>query len=112
MTCKMIVLASLVGMAEISDASAQHTDCALYIDRDHLNKGALTPAAERGGFSERMAQLLGGRQSEAVAGARNENLQESNAMTLGLKTRASPLAQFTSVTDLDICPNGPEFSAL
>jgi hypothetical protein len=48
MNDKTLVAASLISIALPSYAFAQCTECALFPDRDPLNKGAQTPAAKMG----------------------------------------------------------------
>ena len=48
MNYKTLVAASLISIALPSYAFAQCTECALYPDRDPLNKGAQTPAGKSG----------------------------------------------------------------
>jgi hypothetical protein len=48
MNYKTLVAASLMSIALTSGAFAQCVDCAMYPDRDFLNKGAQTPAAKMG----------------------------------------------------------------
>lgn len=45
---KTLVAASLMSMGLTSAAFAQCTECAIYPERDPLNKGAQTPAAKMG----------------------------------------------------------------
>jgi len=48
MNYKTLVAASLISIALPSYAFAQCTECAMYPDRDPLNKGAQTPAGKSG----------------------------------------------------------------
>jgi hypothetical protein len=48
MNYKTLVAASLISVALSSAAFAQCVDCAMYPDRDVLNKGAPTPASKMG----------------------------------------------------------------
>jgi hypothetical protein len=48
MNYKTLVAASLMSIALTSAAFAQCVDCAIYPDRDSLNKGAPTPASKMG----------------------------------------------------------------
>jgi hypothetical protein len=48
MNYKTLVAASLMSIALSSAAFAQCVDCAMYPDRDVLNKGAPTPASKMG----------------------------------------------------------------
>ena len=48
MNYKTLVAASLISIALPSYAFAQCTECALFPDRDPLNKGAQTPAGKMG----------------------------------------------------------------
>jgi len=67
MNYKMLVAASLISIVLPSAAFAQCADCAMFPDRDSLNKGAPTPASKMG--------LTG---PGGAAGARTGN-SESNA---------------------------------
>jgi hypothetical protein len=64
MNYKTLAAASLFSIALTSAAFAQCTECALYPDRDVLNKGAPTPA------SKMMEQPGGAAAYNAPAGAR------------------------------------------
>lgn len=48
MNYKTLVAASLMSMTLTTAAFAQCTECAIYPERDPLNKGAQTPAAKMG----------------------------------------------------------------
>lgn len=46
MNYKTLIAASLMSITLTSAAFAQCTDCAMYPDRDYLNKGVATPASK------------------------------------------------------------------
>jgi hypothetical protein len=83
MNYKTLVAASLMSIALTSAAFAQCTDCAMYPDRDYLNKGAPTPAskmmAEPG--SAGTASFDNARAGARVAGRRH--FHDANASIAG-----------------------------
>ncbi|MBR1143627.1 hypothetical protein [Bradyrhizobium sp. AUGA SZCCT0431] len=92
MNYKTLVAASLMSIALTSAAFAQCTDCAMYPDRDVLNKGAPTPAskmmAEPGGAAGAGAAnfengAYNGRAGARVAGTQRRHYHDANASMAG-----------------------------
>jgi hypothetical protein len=88
MNYKILVAASLISIALPSAAFAQCTDCAMYPDRDVLNKGAPTPAskmmAEPGGAAGASTansanSAYNARAGARVAGTQRRHYHDANA---------------------------------
>ena len=89
MNYKTFVAASLMSIALTSAAFAQCTDCALYPDRDYLNKGVPTPASKMmmerpGGVASASTTISENGASNAraearVAGTRHRHYRDANA---------------------------------
>jgi len=79
MNYKTLVAASLMSIALTSAAFAQCTDCALYPDRDYLNKGVPTPASKMmtGGAVGASAAYSGS--GARVAGRQYRHPHDANA---------------------------------
>ena len=85
MNYKTLVAASLMSFALTSAAFAQCTDCAMYPDRDVLNKGAPTPAskmmAQPGGAANSENSAHNARAEAGVTGTRHH--RDANASIAG-----------------------------
>ena len=104
MNSKALVAASLISIALTSPTFAQCTDCALYPDRDFLNKGAPTPAAKMmeqpGGAAgantassvNRTYNARAGANvaNESVRGTRHRQYRDANASIAGGPAPVAP----------------------
>ena len=80
MNYKTLVAASLMSIALTSAASAQCVECALFPDRDSLNKGAPTPASKMMAAGANTANSENNARAEAgVAGTRHRHYRDANA---------------------------------
>ena len=83
MNYKTLVAASLMSIALTSAASAQCVECAIYPDRDSLNKGAPTPASKMmaaGASTANSENNAHNARAEAgVAGTRQRHYRDANA---------------------------------
>ena len=83
MNYKTLVAASLMSIALTSAAFAQCGECALYPDRDYLNKGAPTLAskmmAEGAGTANSGNNAHNARAEARVAGTRHRHYRDANA---------------------------------
>jgi hypothetical protein len=87
MNYKTLVAASLFSIALTSAAFAQCTECALYPDRDVLNKGAPTPASKMmeqpGGVAAYDARAGARVAGESVRGTQRRHYRDAHASTAG-----------------------------
>ena len=92
MNYKILVAASLISIALPSAAFAQCTECAMYPDRDVLNKGAPTPAskmmAEPGGAAGASTansanSAYNARAGARVAGTQHRHYRDAHASIAG-----------------------------
>ena len=88
MNYKTLIAASLMSITLTSAAFAQCTDCAMYPDRDYLNKGVPTPAStmmvEPGGAAAASTAnfdngAYNGRAGARVAGAQRRHPHDAHA---------------------------------
>jgi len=84
MNYKTLAAASLMSIALTSAAFAQCGECALYPDRDVLNKGAPTPASKMMAEGASTANSENNARAEArVAGTRHRHYRDANASIAG-----------------------------
>jgi hypothetical protein len=94
MNYKTLVAASLMSFALSSAAFAQCTDCALFPDRDYLNKGAPTLAskmmAQPGGAANSGISARNARAEAGVTGTRQRHYRDANASIAGGAAPVNP----------------------
>ena len=87
LSSKAVVAAALMSIGLTSPTFAQCTDCAMYPDRDYLNKGAPTPASkmmEQPGGAAAYDARAGARVADELArGTRHRHYRDAHASVAG-----------------------------